>query len=686
MIRVFGKFNLSKRALGRGIIMLLIVFLVCLNPGMALAMGENGGTSGEGDSSGQGGTSGQGGSQDDGKLVVKIETVKLSGKSGTVIVSCEGGSASCYYLLVKEAGSSEPTAEEIKSKGTKSRDGFISMPSVTENVEYVIYVVAEDAAGNLSKVVSRKAASSSSRGIEILGHIYCTLQTRDEIDDYTNEPGEITINVGSVKNIKKVEYIIADKFVNSTGMIDAIATEDKDVTTSAGTSSITLSTWSEYDEKEKPGLVRNMLNYVYVRMTDTDDNYTYFSSRGIWEDETLPLALSVTGKADETSAVVTVTGEDEESGLKKYYFMYRDPIDLSPVEPEYVKLHGMESEDGIFEISGLAKRTSYDMYAVVEDLAGNLSTVISGSLTTEGEAEASAVRESSDTSGNPGTASNVDQRTDGVSLEDEEVTQNVAELTPYLVGSEEKEYAGLIKIIGWDDIKAVAEKTKEPGDIYIAMNGGAVVPGDVLAKVSGRNVNCHFIMDDTFIWVINGRDLSVEPASTDLRVSANSGLIPAKLITDLAGVYPYEEFSVEHYGTFSFNPQLVMRLGGENEGKNAYLYCYNQNDFRLELLDTVEVNDTGKVSFELPDSADYVVIVGPVQGTDQPEEETTEGYQRNTESKANDFVNEPKSSGKLWIIIITVIALLLFGFILFMPKGKTNDASGSSSDDDLSDM
>jgi hypothetical protein len=33
-----------------------------------------------------------------------------------------------------------------------------------------------------------------------------------------------------------------------------------------------------------------------------------------------------------------------------------------------------------------------------------------------------------------------------------------------------------------------------------------------------------------------------------------------------------------------------------------------------------------------------------------------------------------------------VIALLLFGFILFMPKGKTNDASGSSSDDDLSDM
>ena len=680
-----------RKAISRGLILMLIALFVCLSPGYsALGEGETGGTggTGTGESGGTGGTGGTGtggtggdssgqSSESGKKLKVSIETLRLTGTSTSVILSSENGNGVLYYLLEKKASESAPSAQEIKSKGKKSRDGFISMAPLEENVEYMFYAVAEDNLGNISDVVSKRGVSSASRGIEIAGHVYCTLQVRDDIDDYVNEPGEITLNVGSVKNVKKIEYIIADRFVNSEGMIEKIANTKQDVTTAAGTSEITLSTWSEYDPNEKPGLVRDMLNYVYVKMTDEDGNVTYISSAGIWEDETEPTA-GVTANADEMTAVVTVTGDDEESGVKKYYFMYRDPIDLSAVEPEDVKSKGISTDDGIFELSGLAKSTRYDLFAVVEDNAGNLSTVAYGSLTTSGEPEASSIRPSSDTSGNPGTTSNVSKRTEGVSLEDEEVNPNVPELTPFLTGSDEKGSSGVIKIIGWENLGIVAKNTAEPGNIYINMNGAVVVPQDFWEKVSGRNITCHFIMDDTITWVINGRGIINAPTSIDLTVSRKPGNIPAKLINDLAGVYPREEFTVDHHGTFDFTPTLKVKLGAENEDRNAYLYSYNKNDYRLELLSTVVVDDQGRASFALPDISDYVVIVGQVEGETVTEEDTEEITGEKQETKANEFVNSPKSSGKLWVVIVTVVALLLFGFILFMPKRKANEEGPES--------
>ena len=606
------------------------------------------------------------------KPVVTIETVRLTGTSSTVIVSSKDGKISYYYVLMKEDGETAPTAEEVKKNGTKSKDGYISLAPPEEDVEFVIYVVAEDEDGKLSDVVSKRGASSASRGIEVLGHMYCKLQTRDEIDDYTNEPGVITISTGSKKNVKRIEYIIADTFVNSTGMVDSIATQKQDGATSAGPSEVTFYKWSDYDSKEKPGLVRNMLNYIYVRITDEDDTVTYISSRGIWEDETEPMANSVTAETEENSAVVTVEGSDDESGIRTYYFLLRDPIDVSPVDAEVVKKDGMESEDGIFEVTGLRRRKKYNLYAVVEDMAGNLSPVKEGTMTTAGDATASSVRTSSDKSSNPGSTSNVAKGTEGISLDDPESVETVADRTPFLISSEEKKSSEIIKIAGWDNIKTVVEKSKQPADYYVNMNGAVVVPGDVLESVAGKRITLHFIMDDYFIWVVNGRNISSTPMSTDFRVTRGKSRIPARLINELAGVYPREEFTIEHEGGFDFEAGLEIRLGAENGGKNAHLYYYNGAEDHLELLSSVTVDDNGKAAFDLPDETDYVVIVGPASEKPKQDETSTEAV-RSTENDAGEFANTQKSSGGTWIAIVSVVGVMLFVFILILPHDKDID-------------
>ena len=682
MLRIRGKRKAYTRSCSRLFLCLLMAVMLCFFPLNSHAEDDTKETADPG-AEGQpapseapsgGGTT----TKKNGKPVISIDSVKLTKNSGTVVVSGGDSKVDMYYLLVRTEGQKPPAAATIKEEGYRTRDGFFSMPPLDEDVEYIFYAVAEDTSGRSSDIVSKRGASSASKGINIGGHVYCTLQTRDEIDDFFNQPGEITINAGPQKDVKKIEYIMADKFANSEGMIEAIATEPQDVTTASGTSSVNLSKWAEYDPYEKPGLIRNMLNYIYVRVTNADDTYTYYSSRGLWEDETEPTAQSVTGKADETTAVVEVTGEDAESGVVKYYFLLRDPIDLSAVKPEEVKKNGMSSDDGIFRLSGLSKRTRYDLYAVVEDKAGNLSQVRSGNMTTEGEATASSIRPSSDAS-DPGSKSHVAERTKGVTLEDPETTDTVSDRVPFLVGTPDKEYSGLMKIAGWDNIKTVAEKTTAPANLYVDMNGGATVPGDVLEKITGKNISFHFIMDDELTWVINGQYFNTAPMSTDLRVSRDSGHIPARLVNELAGVSPHQEFSVEHDGVFGFTAVLNIKLGEENSGKEAHLYVYDLNQNRLEHLQTETIDEEGSISFTIPGESDYVVLTGPVTTGERSEASTIETPVVIDETY-KDFINTEEKSGHLWIILVGVAAVVLCIVILVIPKDKDKTGDEDKTD------
>ena len=638
------------------------------------------------------GTSGTGGTKNTGKgssgigidaassEPLTIDTVKLTDQSSTVIIS-GGSDISMYYLLVREADQKEPSSSEVKKEGTGSRDGYLSMAPLTADVEYVFYAVAEDKNGNLSEVIKRRGAALGSRGIEVMGHVYLSLQTKDEIDDYTNQSETITINTGKEQDVKSIEYIIADRFLSSEGLIETLATEAQDVNTSAGASQVNISKWSAYEPGSKPGLVRNMLNYIYVKITASDGSETYIATRGIWEDETLPLAMSIDAKADETGASVTVTGSDEESGISKYYLLVRDQLELTGVEPEDVRRLGMPSDDGIFTINGLTKRSRYDLYAVVEDKAGNLSPVKSGNLATEGEVEASSVRTDPDSTMKPGGNSNVAKRTEGVSLTDPVKQSTAVDRIPYIVASAERDYSGIDKIAGWNDIGLVLSKTPEPSDMYIDMNGGVRIPGDVLARIAGKDIALHLIMDDTYIWVIRGLTLTDVSEDVDLGILRDESRIPAGLVNELAGVYPREIFSVENREGNSLFTEMDLKLGKENAGKYANLYYYVENENRLKHQQTKQISDLGYASFTIPEATDYLLLVQP---SENMEPESAPVISDVNDSITDEYANTPKSGGKLWILIISLIGILPIAILLFASgeRRKDREPEGSEGSDD----
>ncbi|MCR5303441.1 MAG: hypothetical protein K6E33_02680, partial [Lachnospiraceae bacterium] len=370
-------------------------------------------------------------------------TVKVSGvdpKSGSEVAS----GIDKYYLVVKKTGEAAPTADYVVQKGASNTTGEFSVSNLSTTQTYVFYAVTVDKAGNMSTVASSNGVlpkGSVKVTIGVMGHTYNVLQGKDEIDDYTKETKEITINTESDVGIKSVQYYIADKHITSESEIENAASSSggsttttsvttgsssgTTVTTSTGTSK--SSKWSTYNSSSKPWLKKNQLNYIYAKVTLNDNNSTvaYVSSKGIWEDEKVPTTSSISTTPSDTSSAATVKGTDKESGIKTYYLLAKKATDAAPSKPADVKSGGLNSTDGKFTISGLTASTKYNLYAVIEDKAGNLSAIKTGKLTTT-KAKTDATKKAAaagagagagaGASGNSsGNGSNISKRTAGAS-------------------------------------------------------------------------------------------------------------------------------------------------------------------------------------------------------------------------------------------------------------------------------
>ncbi len=90
------------------------------------------------------------------------------------------------------------------------------------------------------------------------------------------------------------------------------------------------------------------------------------------------------------STGLIVNATDAESGVAKYY-VYYGTEDWSTKSSEEVKHDGTETTSASINLTSLAYNTTYYYAVVAEDVAGNLSTVASGTFTTEEEALAGTV-------------------------------------------------------------------------------------------------------------------------------------------------------------------------------------------------------------------------------------------------------------------------------------------------------
>lgn len=177
--------------------------------------------------------------------------------------------------------------------------------------------------------------------------------------------GIVTITApDTLSGVKQTEYIISNVQYTATSQVE------------------TLTGWQTYDGDNKPKITDEAnKSYVYVRITDNAGNITYLSSEDVLADGSKP---TITGMASSAvtvnSATVTVTATDVGSGVDSCYLYCSDSS--SSVTADSVKSDGTANTNGNFALTGLAKNTTYYIYAVAEDKAGNLSDVKTEMVTT----------------------------------------------------------------------------------------------------------------------------------------------------------------------------------------------------------------------------------------------------------------------------------------------------------------
>lgn len=621
---------------------------------------------------------------------VSINSASVTGTTGTVTVQGTdefSGIGAYYVLAVDKNGGTPPSSEkDIVDRGTKSTSSTVTIPNLSYANKYTFYAVVEDKAGNLSDVIKTRDSvigkGSLSSKITVDTHSYDKLQGKQEIDDYYKEPKEIKITATADNGVKKIEYFISDKFYSSESAIDAAAKDTK----GSGNAAFQISSWATYNDSSRPYLVRNKLNYIYVRVTDNGGFTYYISSKGIWEDEIVPKVTSNTATPKDKTATGQVKGKDNESGIKYYYTLVKKDTESAPKKPEDVKSAGTKSEDGKYDLSGLTPNTKYVIYSVIEDKAGNLSEIKVTKMTTKKDSSSANKAKAAGAGGagaggagangsgaGAGNGSNVDKRTAGASgnkAGEDSSAEGIRDGVPYIEDASDGIKIGRAETSGWDRIEKEVGKAAAPAQVFINMNGSTEVPAAAFDRIKDRDITCYYIMNDDITWAVNGLSFTNKPKDIDFRVRKDTKNIPSKLINEIADVYPHTNLTLEHQGEFGFTGILTVDVGKDNSGLYANLYYYDEPKNSLDFEEAVEVDGGGRASFEFLHASDYTVIIRGDALTEKTASLLTEDISSTGDgsgTRSGGPRNVSRNLGNIWLLVVSIICFLLCGLILFMP-------------------
>ena len=108
------------------------------------------------------------------------------------------------------------------------------------------------------------------------------------------------------------------------------------------------------------------------------------------------------------------------------------------------------------------------------------------------------------------------------------------------------------------------------------MNGSAIVPGEVLENIRGRDITIVFDMGDGITWSVDGKSVKDgEVSDIDFSVRIGTEEIPEDKVDSIAGEKYSIQISLAHEGEFGFTAVLSLDLGRENAGLYARLFYYN---------------------------------------------------------------------------------------------------------------
>ena len=514
------------------------------------------------------------------KIVLKYdgETTKKDSYPGKVTITADN------YLISDDAESSFESEYLFTGTGKNQTITLYLIQDVdsgaTAPTVYPVTVTVNFDGTEEPEEPEEPETGNNSVSINIMKKTWSDFQSKEKFYKYTNEAQQITLkySVTSKDSLSTLQYYISTEPYTSVDSLE----------TAVGTG------WKNYNSSQKPEIVKNKLNYVYAKLTTTGGKTVYASTAGIFHDNKLPTELKLNVSPKDTTANVTLTGIDGESGIDKYY-IYVLPKDETAPDKEAVVDKGLKSTDGKFKVEDLTASTAYIVYAVIVDKAGNISEVTGEST-----------------------------------------------------------------------------KALEPAEIHITMNGATVVPAAALNSIKDRNITLYLDMSDGITWVENGLSFTDEiKDDIDFRVRKDTKNIPSSLVNEVAGVYPRTNISLAHDGAFGFTAILNMYMGDTNAGMYGNLYYYNEDEGRLDFVDSMQISDSGYAQFEFRHASDYTIVMRSEALT----EKTAMPVNNGEEGTLDDTTYTPdvrpwNTSSRLWILLISIISFAMCGVILFMPDKK----------------
>lgn len=232
---------------------------------------------------------------------------------------------------------------------------------------------------------------------------------------------------------------------------------------------------------------------------------------------------------------------------------------------------------------------------------------------------------------------------------------------------------------GWETIKEETDRTGDGSTVTVDMNGSAIVPGEVLENIRGRDITIVFDMGDGITWSVDGKSVKDgEVSDIDFSVRIGTEEIPEDKVDSIAGEKYSIQISLAHEGEFGFTAVLSLDLGRENAGLYARLFYYNESTGELETAAHAEkIAGDGRVSLAFTHASEYVIVVDTGEGN--PEEEGAEDVSSGApaESAGTDAGNKSPQTGRprkpWWIIVVGALVVIIGIGTFFLVRKKKED-------------
>ena len=240
---------------------------------------------------------------------------------------------------------------------------------------------------------------------------------------------------------------------------------------------------------------------------------------------------------------------------------------------------------------------------------------------------------------------------------------------PFIRGENGKE--------GWDVIRDEVNRTQEGKTVIVDMNGSAVVPGDVLDDIKGKDVTIVFDMGGGITWSVNGKSITADRVGDiDFTVKADTNTIPVDIINNVTGGRYSKQISLSYDGEFGFTAVLSINMEASNAGLYANLFYYNEKTGEMEFICADEIAADGTAELTFTHASDYAIVIDkePMEGSVQVDRPASESQDTETESTQTGAEVSNDAWNPWWIIVIGIMVIVIgLGVFLVAKKNKSDD-------------